>query len=430
MTERSAGSTRLSTRLSHRRWLLVSAACAAGLAGWAAELATRSTSIGAFAWVAPPTLSAVWLTAPAREEVRSEAATVARLFVLLVILGYATILIAGMHAEIWPCIASAALRLAVLAPLVVATGALSRALEARWAARRGGKHAAALVGQGVPFLAALPVVLLTLETHRPQGRLNPEEIGIAWPHERVVFHGSGGTELVGLWFENPARKGAVLLVHGIGAEKTQFLPSVEALYRRGWHVLTYDQRNHGESGGRTTTLGLAEAEDLERAWEVLRDRTRGEPIPRVVFGVSMGGAAAGLALPRLRDVDGLVLDSTFADVAHVAARRLPLGPVAGVAVALARAFAVPITGRRALDVSPVDVARQAPAGVDVLILHAPGDPLIPFAEAEALRDAYAPRATLVALAGATHAGGAVVDGAHYSAALVRFAERVEAHPRR
>jgi hypothetical protein len=71
-----------------------------------------------------------------------------------------------------------------------------------------------------------------------------------------------------------------------------------------------------------------------------------------VFGVSMGGAAANLALPRLREVDGLVLDSTFADVAHVAVRRLPLGPLTGTALALARAFAVPVTGRRVLDVVP------------------------------------------------------------------------------
>ena len=47
----------------------------------------------------------------------------------------------------------------------------------------------------------------------------------------------------------------MLLVHGIGAEKTQFLPAVGELQRAGYHVFSYDQRNHGESGGATTTLG-------------------------------------------------------------------------------------------------------------------------------------------------------------------------------
>lgn len=389
-------------------------------------MGTSSTSIGAFAWMAPPVMTAVWLTSPVRKDALAEAMSIARLFVVLVVLGHASILIAGMHPVHVACVVAAALRLSVLAPLVMVTGLLSRALTARWAARRGGKAAAAILGQGVPCLVWLPIILLALETHRSQGRLDPDELGITWPHERLTFRAGGGTELAALWFENPAREGAVLLVHGIGAEKTQFLPSVEAFYRRGWHVFTYDQRNHGESGGRTTTFGLAEAEDVERAWEVVLDRTRGERIPRIVFGVSMGGAAAGLALPHLREVDGLVLDSTFADIAHVAVRRLPLGPFAGTALAFARAMAVPITGRRVLDVAPVETARQAPADVDVLILHAVDDPLIPFAEAEGLRDAYAPRATFVPLAGNVHASGALVDGARYTAALEALAERLEA----
>jgi uncharacterized protein len=411
--------------LSRRRWLLVGAACAIGLAGWAVEVGTSSASVGVFAWTMPPLMVAVWLTAPARKEARAEAFTIARVFLLLAALGYATIRIGGMHPVVVSCVTSAALRLAVLAPLVMVTGRASRALSTRWAGVRGREVAATIIGQGVPFGAWLPILILALETHRPQGQLGPEELGIRWPHERVAIRGSGGTELTGLWFENPARRGAVLLVHGIGAEKTQFLPSVETLYRRGWHVLTYDQRNHGESGGSTTTFGVAEAEDLERAWAVLLEHTRDQRIPRVVFGVSMGGAAAGLALPRLREVDGLVLDSTFADVAHVAVRRLPLGPLAGTALALARSFAVPVTGRRALDVVPAEAVQRAPAGVDVLILHAPADPLIPFAGAEALRDAYGPGATLVPLAGTAHASGAIFDGARYSAALDKFAERLE-----
>jgi alpha-beta hydrolase superfamily lysophospholipase len=105
---------------------------------------------------------------------------------------------------------------------------------------------------------------------------------------------------------------------------------------------------------------------------------------------------------------------------------LPIGSLTGLALTLARAFAVPITGRRALEVVPAEAAQRVPAGVDVLILHAPADPLIPFTEAEALRNAYAPRATLVPLAGAAHAGGVIVDAARYAAALEKLAEGLEA----
>jgi hypothetical protein len=155
-------------------------------------MGTSSTSIGAFAWMAPPVMTAVWLTTPVPKDARAEAMSIARLFVLLVLLGHASILIAGMHPVHAACIAAAALRLAVLAPLVMVTGLLSRALTARWAARRGGKAAAAIVGQGMPCLVWLPIILLALETHRPQGGLDPEELGITWPHERVALRGTAG----------------------------------------------------------------------------------------------------------------------------------------------------------------------------------------------------------------------------------------------
>jgi pimeloyl-ACP methyl ester carboxylesterase len=127
-------------------------------------------------------------------------------------------------------------------------------------------------------------------------------------------------------------------------------------------------------------------------------------------------------------VDGLVLDSTYADVAHVAEKRLPLGPLAGAAVAIARAFAVPLTGRTVLDAAPAEVAttaRGAQADLPVLVLHAAGDPLVPFGEAELLREAYGGRATLVRLEGNAHAGGVIFDAERYAEALRGFAERVE-----
>jgi hypothetical protein len=126
--------------------------------------------VGVPVWAAPA-LVAWWLGASTRKEARADAMSMARLFVLLVVLGYASILIAGMHPVHVACVASAALRAAVLAPLIVVTGSLSRWLAARWGARRGGKVAAAIVGQGVPCLVWLPVILLSIETHRPQGRL-------------------------------------------------------------------------------------------------------------------------------------------------------------------------------------------------------------------------------------------------------------------
>ncbi|MFT3768151.1 MAG: alpha/beta fold hydrolase [Minicystis sp.] len=407
---------------SRRRALAI---LAVALAAWIVDMRTGATALGIFAWLSPALLSIAWMSPAQRRTARAD---VLRLAVLVPVLAIALALpmfLIGMRPVWWTCLRTAALDIAALAPLVLLTRALTAAVDRRFAAASRGRAIASGAAQLVPAVIGLPIVLLAVQVHRAQGTASEGESAIPRPAERVAITGAGGTRLAGLWFENPAARGAVLLVHGIGAEKTQFLPAVSALYQRGYHVLTYDQRNHGESGGATCTLGAAEGEDLARAWELLRDRTRGAAIPRVIYGISMGGAAAQSALPHLEGVDGLILDSTFADVQVIARRRLPIGPLAAPLVRAVRPLGVLLTGRDVLGFDASAIAARAPASLPVLILHAREDPVVPFSEAEALVRIYGPRATLVAFDGAHHAGGFVFDGRRHQAAVEAFAAKVE-----
>ena len=408
------------------RLILVVASGAAGLAAWAIEVRGDAPSLGLFTFVSPPVVLAIWMAFSNRAERRADARALARLLALLVAVAVFTPLLAGARPRPIPTLGAALLQLAVLAPLILCARILGGHLGRRLGPRRSGRLAAAALGEAVPAILWLPVMMLAFTVHRAPASVLPEDLGVDWPRERLDISGAGGTRLSALWFPHPRARGAVLLIHGIGADKAQFLLSAEILYQRGYHVLTYDQRNHGESGGLTSTLGAVESEDVIAAFQVLRERTRGADHPRLVLGVSMGGAAAGLALGKLDGLDGLILDSTFADIEHVAARRLPLGPLTAPALAVARAFAVPLTGRAVLDVRPVSLAANAPAGLPVLILHGRADPLIPLGEAEALARAHGPRATLVALDGPGHAQGLLHDGVRYREAILDWLSRVEA----
>lgn len=308
------------------------------------------------------------------------------------------------------------LQLAMLYPLLVATEALRT--RARSAARP--RRMACAAARAVLVAAWLPVAMLSFATHRVPGVLELADVGLAWPCERVELVADDGVRLRGLWFPQRAPRGAVLLLHGLGAEKTQFLIACRALRERGYQVLTFDQRNHGESGGLTCTLGVQEARDCEVAWRELLHRAAGTPGPRVLLGVSLGGAAAQLAAPRLPGLDGLVLDSTFADVRRVAARRIPW--IGGALVDALRRLRIDVllTGEAVLDVAPVEAIRAGDR-TPVLLLHARRDPLVPFAEAEDLARAYGDRARLVPLDLDGHALGCHGDPLTYRQALLEFA---------
>jgi alpha-beta hydrolase superfamily lysophospholipase len=149
-----------------------------------------------------------------------------------------------------------------------------------------------------------------------------------------------------------ARRGSLVLVHGLGEHCGRYDHVASELTAVGLAVRGYDHRGHGRSGGRRGGIPHADAllDDLRLVFDGLAAEDRGGP-PPFVLGHSMGGAVAaraatgGWIVPR-----GLVLSSP--------ALAVSVGPVQ-------RAMA--LVGRRLIPDRPV------PNGLplDGLSHHAP-----------------------------------------------------------
>ena len=263
----------------------------------------------------------------------------------------------------------------------------------------------------------LPILMLSLTLHRLPATFTPAQAGIDWPSEPIEMRGEGGVRLAGLWFANRDAKGAVLLIHGLGAEKCQFLGTCRPLYDSGYSVMTYDQRNHGASGGWSSTMGILEARDLQQVWKVFLARTKGLEGPRLIYGVSLGGAAAQYAARALDGLDGLILDSTFADISATAKGSLPI--IGTPLYLLARGLGLDylIAGEGVLSSSPIDAIDRG-STMPVLLMHAREDPLIPSSESLRLEEAYGPRARLVLFETRGHAVHFVYENHEHRQALL------------
>ena len=112
-------------------------------------------------------------------------------------------------------------------------------------------------------------------------------------------------------------RAVVLIVHGLGEHAWRYDPVAQRLNEWGFCVRAYDQRGHGESGGRP---GVIPSDDalLDDLAEVLDDTRRhiAQPwsCPLILMGHSMGGLVAATFVQRnLAPVDGLVLSSPALD---------------------------------------------------------------------------------------------------------------------
>jgi len=137
------------------------------------------------------------------------------------------------------------------------------------------------------------------------------------PIERVTIQSPSGSRLSGWFIAGRPRTGAVLLMHGIRANRLDMLDRARVLHRNGFATLLFDFQAHGESTGRHITFGYLEAQDARAAFDFLQRKLPGERIG--VIGLSMGGAAA--VLGEL-DADAMVLEAVYADFSKAVENRL------------------------------------------------------------------------------------------------------------
>jgi pimeloyl-ACP methyl ester carboxylesterase len=202
--------------------------------------------------------------------------------------------------------------------------------------------------------------------------------------ESVTYPSGSGSNIHAWLARGVLGGGSVLLLHGVGANRTSMLARARFLHRLGFTVLAPDLQANGESPGDHVTFGARESLDAAASMTFLRGAMPAERVG--VIGISMGGAAALLG-PGPLDANAFVLESVYPTIRQAVSDRLGtwLGPLGGVARLFTPAvlhFVGDEVGVRETELRPIDqIARlHAP----LLFLAGTADPYTPIAEAESL----------------------------------------------
>jgi pimeloyl-ACP methyl ester carboxylesterase len=189
------------------------------------------------------------------------------------------------------------------------------------------------------------------------------------------------------------RRGTIIFLHGVADNRGSSVGVVQRFTPRGFDVVAYDSRRHGQSPGEVCTYGFVEKRDLRRVIDGLSTGAV------VLIGTSLGAAVAlqeAASDPRVATV---VAAESFSDLRTVATERarwyLP-GPV------IRKAFIVAEQrGRFLVDaVSPLQAARTITA--PVLLIHGAEDKETPPAHSQRIFEALTGPRRLMLVPGAGH----------------------------
>ena len=253
------------------------------------------------------------------------------------------------------------------------------------------------LGVGVVVAAGL-----SAPSHQPQV-LTPTDVGL--DYREVGIQSTDGLELVCWWAPGNDSSRAVVLVSGIGGDKSDrhILKTASVYAGAGYAVLMIDLRAQGDSEGERVTMGNQEVRDVRGALSWLDERGF-VPGEIVLHGFSMGGVTVLRAAPE-SGVAAVVEDSAYSDLPLILRKRLP--EVSGLP-----SFFTPgifLMGKLFYGIDPwavrpqEDARRLCEKGIPLFIIHSIDDETTPFAHARRIKSAC-PEAILWRIEGYEHVG--------------------------
>ncbi len=171
-----------------------------------------------------------------------------------------------------------------------------------------------ILGFFVVILLFLIIYVRSLEytsLFHPTRRIlsTPRDVGLSY--EDIYFSTEDHVRLNGWLVRAPANSetaATLIFCHGNAGNMGDRIEKIENFRQLGLNVFIFDYRGYGQSQGRPTEQGMYR--DGEAAFDYLRSRNDIDPEKIVVYGASLGGAAA-VDVASKRPVAGLILDSTF-----------------------------------------------------------------------------------------------------------------------
>ncbi|HXQ36548.1 MAG TPA: alpha/beta hydrolase [Anaerolineales bacterium] len=213
------------------------------------------------------------------------------------------------------------------------------------------------------------------------------------------------------WY-TPPRKGAViLLAHGYGDNRPEWVHAL--LAKKGYGVLSWDARAHGESDGEISTIGYLELLEVRAALDYVRTQPEVNHIG--AWGGSMGAATLIRATAQFPQIEALFVDSSFASLNDEFDFLVPY-PVIN---PLAKFIAELQTGIHLDEINPLnDIEQISPR--PVYIVHSKGDTVAPPDAGEKLFNAAHESRFLWVEEEAAHLSIHLVNERRYKLRLIGF----------
>jgi len=243
----------------------------------------------------------------------------------------------------------------------------------------------------IAALAAIPPLVMNdmIHIHADVATLSPAQFGVE--AKEVWLAAEDGISLISWEVQADDPRGVVIFLSGIhNPSVTAYFGHAKMLSENGYSSLLIEMRAHGKSEGDKIFLGTREYLDTRAGVEYILSRSEYKDLPVIVFGVSMGGAAAINSIGEIPELDGLISISAFSSWPDVFCDSMVNMGIPGFIAKIDKPFVKLYMGLEygfgSLRVNPLDEIKKL-NGRPALLMHSTGDSQVPYRSFERLQKA-------------------------------------------
>ena len=241
--------------------------------------------------------------------------------------------------------------------------------------------------------------------------------------EEVTLTSHDGLKLRGIFIDKGS-KNTIIFCHGITVGLIWSLKYIKIFEKRGWNILLYDHRRHGQSQGKYSTYGYLEKKDLDLWVNWVIDK-KGKDSIIGLHGESMGAATTLQYLEINKYVKFIIADCAFSDLTELLSRKIkedyniilyPLLHLSNLLTKIKAKFYYQW-------VKPIESVKKST--IPVMFIHGNKDYFVPWDMSISMYNAKSKGIKRLYIAeGAAHARAIEVDKERYEKEVMLFVEEV------
>lgn len=128
--------------------------------------------------------------------------------------------------------------------------------------------------------------------------------------EEISVTAEDGNVVPGSYFDMGSDT-CVVLVHGAGGDRVSTYPLAQLYLEKGYDVIAFDERGHGENPDEKVTFGIQESLDVKALVRYAREERNNAQV--IVHGQSMGGQTTAVYASNVKQGEADAADAVICD---------------------------------------------------------------------------------------------------------------------